>query len=763
MNSEHQEFEDEVRRIARLLWPIAEYSGAEMVGGRERDGVFVTEDMVHCVEATVSKAKQKAVDDIRKLLALIKQMRSKHPTKGVRGWFVTREEPTAEQRGVAQKHSDVLGALSFDQFRSKIVQSRTYLDLRRKYPFGSARDPETGAADDRTAFVEPVLLAGNGSRSNTENITALLGKGERVLLLGDYGSGKSFTGRELYLNEEKAFRQGKQRRFPIFLNLRDHHGQRDPVEALARHAREIGFPSPDQLVRAWRAGFTTLVLDGFDEIATLGWAGQVRKLRDIRYQSMELIRCFLKQTPPESGVLLSGREHFFDSDQEMLRALAIGETATVRRLAEFTDEQVSKYLASRGWKKPIPEWLPARPLLLAYLATHRGASQKDKTIMDDILEKAAEFTPAAGWDYLLKMISDREADIEAGIDGGSVRLILEKLASEARSQVDPVGPIAQDLILEVFKEVCGYSPDDRAMMLLQRLPGIGPLRPEDGTRQFVDSDLANAASAGEVYRFIEDPYTKRRERFLFQSGLSQLGVDVVTHLCMANGAGKGKLSTALRQAAQGAGQGVLTSDLVRVCMRTGSGYEGDKVYVREGVIPELEFEGDKADLRAIEFQDCLIASLDLPPFVSSEELPTFVRCYFGAVRGRVGRQDLPGNFAECEFESFAESARTTAAILDMSLPLGAKVMLTVLKKLFVQKGSGRKESALFRGLDHRGQRLVPGVLAVLSRENLAMKLKGASEPVWIPVRAQSARVLRLLGSPSTSNDSLLQQGAAVQE
>lgn len=763
MNSDHQEFENEVRRIARRLWPIAEHSGAEIVEGRERDGVFLTEDMVHCVEATVSKAKQKAVQDIAKLLALMKQIRSKHPTKGIRGWFVTRDEPTAEQRGVALKYADVIVALSFDQFRSKVVQSRTYLELRRKYPFGSARDPETGAAYDRTTFVEPVLFSGDGSRSSTQDITTLLGKGERVLLLGDYGSGKSSTGREVYLNEEKGFRQGKQRRFPLFLNLRDHYGQRDPAEALERHARAIGFPWPDQLVRAWRAGFTTLFLDGFDEIATLGWTGQVRKLRDIRYQSMELIRCFLKQTPPESGVLLSGREHFFDSLLELQKALSIAETVGVRRLAEFTDEQVSKYLASRGWKKPIPEWLPARPLLLSYLATHRGASQGDKTILDDILEKAAEFTPAAGWDKLLTMVSDREADIEAGIDGGSVRLILEKLGAQARSQIDPVGPITQVVILEVFKEVCGYAPDDRAMMLLQRLPGIGPLRPEDGTRQFVDSDLANAVSAGEVYRFIENPYTKNREPYVYQSGLSQLGIDVVAHLCAANSAGVGKLSTALRQAAQGAGQGVLASDLVRVCMRTGSGYEGEKIYIREGVIPELEFEGDKADLRAIEFQDCLITSLDMPPFISAVELPTFVRCYFGAVRGRVGRQDLPAVFTNCEFESFTESARTTAAILDMSLPLGTKVMLTVLKKLFVQKGSGRKESALFRGLDHRGQRLVPEVLALLSKENLAMKLRGASEPVWIPVRAQTARVLRLLGSPSTSTDLLLQQGASVRE
>jgi hypothetical protein len=32
-----------------------------------------------------------------------------------------------------------------------------------------------------------------------------------------------------------------------------------------RHGRNIGFPNPSQLVRAWKAGYAVLLLDGFDE------------------------------------------------------------------------------------------------------------------------------------------------------------------------------------------------------------------------------------------------------------------------------------------------------------------------------------------------------------------------------------------------------------------------------------------------------------------------------------------------------------------
>jgi len=400
-------------------------------------------------------------------------------------------------------------------------------------------------------------------------------------------------------------------------------------------------------------------------------------------------------------------------------------------------------------------------LLLAYLSSRRDVSDKTKTILEDILDKAAEHTPAAGWDYLLQKISDREADIEAGIDGTAVRLILEKLASRARCEMEDVGPITQNTILEVFRDVCGYSPDDRALVLLQRLPGLGPLSAEDGTRCFVDGDLALAASAGEVYRFIENPYTQKKEWFAFQFGLGQLGIEVAAHLCGTTGSSKGRLSTALKQASIAAGLGILASDLVRVCISIGCGYSGEKVFIREAIVPELEFVNEMAPLNELEFQDCLVMRLDLPPFVAGQDLPRFIRTSFGTVLGRIGRQDLPDVFTECDFDRFAESAHSTSAILDMPIPLGARVMLTILKKLFVQRGSGRKETALYRGLDHKGKRLVPSILALLVREQLVLKLKGATEPVWLPAREHSARIRRLLSAPSKSEDPLIQLASTI--
>ena len=76
------------------------------------------------------------------------------------------------------------------------------------------------------------------------------------------------------------------------------------------------------------------------------------------------------------------------------------------------------------------------------------------------------------WHNLLGLICDREAEIEANVDGSLLRSVVERLASVARARGDGLGPIDFRDIEEAFRSSCGYVPDDRAMVLLQRLPGL---------------------------------------------------------------------------------------------------------------------------------------------------------------------------------------------------------------------------------------------------------------------------------------------------
>jgi hypothetical protein len=749
MFADEHEFEDEVRRIARLLWPSAAYGGAALEDGRERDGVFESEEFVHLIECTVSRSKQKAIEDLEKLEKLSRKYQARHPQKFVKGWFVTLYEPTADQRSVFRKVQGRIVVVSFDQFRSRLVDARSYLDARGLYPFGSVRDPDTGDATFSIEYV-PLDVVDQGDRTiSVDELSPTLEQGRRFVLLGDYGAGKSATMQQLYLQFAARFRASKALVFPVLLNLRDHHGQTDPVEALERHARRVGFATPDALVRAWRAGFVVLLLDGFDEVATAGWAGKTKRLKDLRHRSMELVRGFLRETPRAVGMIVAGREHFFDSQREMKSALALDDSFSVLRLSEFSDQQIAVFLGRLGWSDPIPEWVPSRPLLLGYLAS--------RNLLRETLEVEAGSGPASGWNSLLERISHREAEIEAGIDAGTVRRLIEHIATLARRSPDGLGPVSADQIMDAFSHVCGYPPDDRGAVLLQRLPGLGGHSAEDGSRVFIDQDFVAAAQGGAVFEYIQSPFDQGLDPDSWQSALPAVGVDVAVHRSRLAGFSDAKLTAALRHALDGARTHTLAADVFLVMNHLGRGCAEGKVFLREVLIPQLEIEGSSGECQNVELQDCIVGRLELGVDVGPSRLPSFVRCYFGAVEGRTGMRDLPKQFLDCVVDSFEDSAQTTDAILALSLPMGTKVLLTVLKKLYAQRGSGRKESALIRGLDHRAAQLVPEVLNMLRREGLVTRARQGDQTVWLPTKSSEKRrrAMSMLAGPSASKDSLV--------
>jgi len=75
------DFEDEVRRVARELWPSAAYEGAALVSGRERDGIFPTEFTTHVLECTAQNTKAKAEKDIEKIFKLITELQKKDSSR----------------------------------------------------------------------------------------------------------------------------------------------------------------------------------------------------------------------------------------------------------------------------------------------------------------------------------------------------------------------------------------------------------------------------------------------------------------------------------------------------------------------------------------------------------------------------------------------------------------------------------------------------------------------------------------------------------
>jgi len=165
----------------------------------------------------------------------------------------------------------------------------------------------------------------------------------------------------------------------------------------------------------------------------------------------------------------------------------------------------------------------------------------------------------------------------------------------------------------------------------------------------------------------------------------------------------------------------------------------------------------EADLSNLKFKDCIFESISIGRQDLSGFLPKFESCLFLLVNDRTCRQDLPDHIfnQNCEFEKFAENTQTQSSILGSSMSRGEKLILTILRKVFVQSLSGRSETALARGLDLNFRPYVDDAIRLLQQHNLLFLYNKGDGNVWIPVRKELNRVRKILGSPSTCNDQLL--------
>lgn len=748
--SEHElqkMFEQDVREIASSLWPSAIGGGAEIADGKERDGIYHTEDTIHLIESTVSRSKDKAVQDGKKLHSLVMKMQGSFPEKAIKGWFITKDEPTAEQRTAINKYNSSIVALSFNRFQSKLIEVWEYFNCREKYPFGSVRDPNTGNFSFQDEYIKIALRdEQNEQYLDIKNITDSLIEGNRLLVLGHYGVGKSMALARIYSQLVSIYQNKQSLRFPIYINLRDHQGQTDAVEALHRHAKNIGFNHPDHLVRAWRAGYIILILDGFDEMAALGWAGKASKLRDIRYKTMELLRKFIKEQPLKSGLIISGRLNYFDSTKECISALSITGNHKILKIGDFSQSQIEEYLSRKGLSPNLPEWIPTRPLLLSYLAA--------KGILSQAIDESGVTDIAEGWNYLLDKISEREAGIEAGLEPAIIREIIEALSSIARKNQSGLGPINQEDLEKVFMHKCGYSPDDRALVLLQRLPGLTPQDQQDGTRQFIDSNFAEAAKAGDVYRYILNPFDYRMvaNPRKWVTALSDTGIKVLSYLLIDKK--DGVLESAIIKAIDDDFV-ILAADILLAMNNMNCSWSRENVEFKDVFIPNFEIKRE-LDWSRIIFNQCFFQEMLIEEKPQIDKAPKFQYCLIGTV---IGCSDLNGAnddiFKTCEVDSYESQSLATSSLLSIDQPIPVIVCLTILKKLYLQAGGGRQENAFYRGLSQKEQRYVPEVLNLLKQENIVLPPKKSSpNSVWQPIRAQKERIRQIVLNRSF-NDELI--------
>lgn len=732
-------FEEEVRRIARLLWPTPAYQGAEIIDGRERDTVIVTDDAIHIVEATTLRTKAKAQEDIEKTSKLVSRLRKDNPDKIVKGWFVTRDDLTADQHAIANQYKRTVSAVPFKEFLSRIVDARSYLGFREKRSFGSVADPISNQFSlPRESYVAPSFYEDRRAKGFDfdDFYKASTSIGARTVVLGDFGAGKSMALRELFFRAASDFYSGTSNRFPIYLNLRAHIGQASPVEALIREAMNTGYGKYDDLVKAWRADLVVLILDGFDELITPAWTQKASQLKEHRAACAKLVAEFVRESPADTPILMSGRFSYFGSTTEMERSLKLYNSYNLFRINDFTKSQTETLLKKLNLGGILPDWLPTRPLLLGYIAAYARRQGVDVNV--------GEVNPAEGWDYLIDRICEREADIHSGLYAEYVRRLLERIATKARYSIDITAPVTQIDISSAFREIFGRDADESNLGMLMRLPGLVAAENQNDDRRFVDSDFANVFAAGDLFEYISSHASFDTEPFAScRVNIDALGADFIISKISRSGRPTNTLSSCLEALSSSHQLSTLKGDILSILAASDASERDRWITLDDAFIENLDVRQAPPVFKKIRLSQSTIVTLEVDE-ANTDGIPHLQGCLIGTLRGPTSPKGLESWINDTSIEQFEYEPLTNNSILGLDLATPVKIGLTALRKLYLQRGSGRQENAFYRGIDQDFRKIVDRVLNALVSGGYASISGRPGDRIYLRNPERTAEVLEFL-------------------
>jgi hypothetical protein len=171
-----------------------------------------------------------------------------------------------------------------------------------------------------------------GADYDTGEIADHLRAGRHVILLGEYGSGKSRCVRELF--RHLAETATGDFHHPLAVDLREAWGLRRGTELIRRHFDDLGLEAIcGSAIKAFNAGSITILLDGFDELGSQAWNNDPARLREIRARALQGVKDVVQRC--KGGVLIAGvegRRYGFNVANRRLAEVATGRTG-VRGIA----------------------------------------------------------------------------------------------------------------------------------------------------------------------------------------------------------------------------------------------------------------------------------------------------------------------------------------------------------------------------------------------------------------------------------------------
>lgn len=746
--SNNFEFEGFVRKIAKECWSCSGYSGPITIDGKERDGVLVNEHQIFCLEVTVAKTAKHTADSCAKLDSLVRRLRSMHPDKGVTGWYITRFEPTGEQGAVLARYRATVNHRTYEAFYASIVDAKEYLIERPKKPFGSIRSPDNDRFDAELKYTATKILnVSTGDFSHTGSIARDMTRAPyRALVVGEYGAGKSMALRDIFQRLSAQYRSGNDSQFPVYVNLRDHVEQFDPDECLRRHASSVGMSSPEKLIKAWRSGLVYLLLDGFDELAPRIATSSRKRAQDLRNSAISLVRRLVDETPQEGSIVLAGRNNYFDTNQELHAAVGVRPGWKVLEINDLDSDDLERFIKDHGWDSGVPDWVPKKPLLISYVKQNGLIESSSPDAAMDVSD------PASGWNYLVDKICEREVNqVYVALEPSELRSIFGRLATIARRRSDPRGPLTFADCRRAFVEVTGVEPEERSVTAILRLPGLsGSLTGvqatdlERGSRFFVDPDLADALSGGDVENAIRLPYEYQASTHAgVVHPLGELGRSLAYE--RLGGDERRSLSDALRifssQHSDGARN--LCADLINVAVANSVNIPFEialsNVYMRE-----LKLDGD-VDLSRICFNSCAFELLDIQT-TDLDTLPSFTDCQITALRcppsmlAMIDERIQPTN----QIDDITYVDVSYATLKSEGAPEAYMDLVSIIDKVFIQSTTGRKLAAVYRGRPSDRRLKLAAIVRGMSRESWIHEIRRGGVDIIVPNMSKAAEAKAII-------------------
>lgn len=723
-----EQLERDVRAAAQAKWKLP--CVAETIHGVRCDAVIrLREDYLILIEVTRSSTLQKLREDLAKHGIMRAALMAEQ--KYAECYFVTAEE---ESSLVASGRGLNVEVLSLASFSAKFMGSEQYLAARRTKTFGSAVDPDTGTQDN-VPYTKISYVDNSGAAFSVSDIAAELTRGRHIVLQGEFGTGKSRCFWAVF--EELAKHQSMF--MPVAINLRENWGYNRFHHIIQNHLDALGLGEfYGSTVQSLTAGNHSVLLDGFDEIGSQSWGGDPARLAEVRMQSHRGVRDLVSECT-QCGILITGREHYFNSDEEMEECLGLSPGyLSLRCPDEFTDGEIIAYLQAAVGVDVVPDWLPKKPLVCRLLA---DLSKEEIADLQESASGEVDF-----FERVFIAVCAREKLINAPVAADAIRSILLTLAQISRKHTEKGEKVTIAEINQAFMEATGVPPIDESAILLQRLPYLGRIGGGSPDRIFIDpyakDGLRGLALSNALQNLDEKLHYER-----WKQPLGPFGVQVLAEKMPNKGAALKYVKQAVNR-----GNEQIACDYVAVLnWRAEGDVDYGSLIVSSGAISSLSFSNSTSS--NLTLNDVYIDKIVLDGAVFQNVF--FNKCVVNLVEGAGKSAALPEAFAgTCHVEKF-EPALTVSRISEMQLSNEHKTLLAVIKKLFFQPGAARQEEALLRGAEaYWDAATAESVLKYMIANKLVLKGRGDHGALYIPQRRHTRRMGRILDERASSGDEL---------